>query len=266
MKSTVHLVPWKLALAATYLLTAKIPTAVAAWPDEIGLTKLQAELGANMPDGTGVTISQIESENGAAEDYAPVVGSGTVAGTGKFQGISFVLKSGASNATFHASEVGSQLYGMQGFPGARFGAATAISLVDCYGVNDWLATGFLSPAGGGQPSSELRQLQNHSWAGGTPGSASQNTAYNDYLRRFDWVITNSNTLAVVGTSNDSNAPIPILLTSAYNALSVGLTDATHARGLTVTATNIDGPGRIKPDMVAPLDFSSYSSCGRLPMA
>jgi hypothetical protein len=221
----------------------------ADWADETGFRSLQARLGALMPNGAGVTASQIEAANG--NPYAPVVGSGTVLGPAYFGTIPFTLKSGANAAIgFHASEVAFQFFGQQGFQ-TRYGFATRLAGVDCYELNDWLEAGGMKLGSNMAPLSEGRDIQNHSWA----GSLDTDTQNGELLMRLDWMVRADNVLSFVGTFNDPTAAVPELLTSAYNAISVGMSNGNHAAGST---QNSVGGGRVKPDLVTPLDFSSYA--------
>ena len=56
-------------------------------------------------------------------------------------------------------------------------------------------------------------------------------------------------------NNGSGSPIPQLLASAYNAISVGLTDGNHSTG----TTTLEVTGRVKPEIVAPFSVTSFAT-------
>ncbi len=225
----------------------------ADWADAVGYTALKTELGAALPTGN-VAVTQVEAEIGPT-GYAAVGGSGTVfANNATFVNKTFVLKSGPAAVSFHAYEVGQQIYGTA--PASpRYGMAPGATNVDAYEVNDWLEVGFLNLSGG-NPLGESSQVQNHSWIY-LPTLSSEEPDMIEILRRFDNSITNSNYVACVGMANDGSSTVPVLMATAANVLSVGLTSGGHSRGL--TASPYDIPGRTKPEIVAPSDFTSFGT-------
>jgi hypothetical protein len=80
---------------------------------------------------------------------------------------------------------------------------------------------------------------------------------NEVLRRLDQSVHASSHLAVVGLNNGAASVVPPLLGSAYNVLSVGRTDGQHSTG--TTPADVDGPGRAKPELVAPMTATSWST-------
>jgi hypothetical protein len=79
------------------------------------------------------------------------------------------------------------------------------------------------------------------------------------LRRYDYLVETANggdgMTAVVGVNNNT-APMPYLMSHSYNAIAVGRTDGTHSGGFTLAGY---GPGRSKPDIVAPATTSSVAT-------
>jgi hypothetical protein len=67
------------------------------------------------------------------------------------------------------------------------------------------------------------------------------------LRRFDHVADRDDVTMVVGVANNSAAALPQLMGQAYNVISVGRQDGNHSDG----PTTLYGPGRVKPEIVAP---------------
>src|SRR6185503_19460498 len=91
---------------------------------------------------------------------------------------------------------------------------------------------------------------NHSWI----GSFGTVTADNDCLRRADLVTTRDNILMCVGVNN--GPPQNPLLCFMFNGISVGLSNGAHASGPT-PGGGYDGPGRQKPEIVGPGQFTSF---------
>ena len=98
------------------LLLIPVFTSRADYFDDTGYRALAAELGAALPDGTGVSVTQVEFGD---PDYLPQAGSGSFAGTGSYlAGKTFTAKSGASAASGHAFDVGAHFYSLNTNPSA----------------------------------------------------------------------------------------------------------------------------------------------------
>lgn len=214
-------------LAGVLLVCASLP---AAYKDEIGYTDLAGELGLAIPTGSGVWITQVESgSNGYAPDPA------------LFPDQTFYLQSGSSENSAHATNVGGYLYGGGGI-------APGVSDVNVWDAVHWFNSGSLGTAGTSAPETENGRVQNHSWIGSSIDSA-------DTVRRLDYAIDRDGFVAVMGMSNGSPDYVPDLLGHSYNGIAVGLSSGTHGTGL----TRFDEPGRVKPDIVAPLSYTSYAT-------
>lgn len=230
------------------------------WADEVGLTKLMAELGPSTPTGVGVDVTQVEASLDGGL-YSPVSGDGTVAGSGWFAGKTFNIKSGYSPESFHAREVGWDFYGLNVGIG-RYGMGSGVSTIDVYQVNDWVGSGAMNWGGVVKPATEIRKVQNHSWIGDpAPGEEAD---FNELLRRMDYAIdtnTISGTpapfLCCVGANNGSSTIVPVLLGTAFNVVSVGMTSGNHSHGITLP--DYDVPGRHKPEIVAPSSYTSFAT-------
>lgn len=218
----------------------------AGYREDIGLTALQAELGANTPDGSGVVVSHVEP----ALDYP--VGSTlylTDSTDAEMLGKTFTAKSGTAGASWHATSVGRNWYGKTN------GIAPGITQVDGYEAGDWLTDGFLHYGNNSSaPATETRRVENHSWI-----SSNSESTDNELVRRFDFAIARDGFVAIVGVNNGSMNPVPALLASSYNAISVGVANGNHSHG----GTTNDTPGRIKPEIVASSSYGDTVSyvCG-----
>ena len=227
--------------------------------DDTGYRSLAAALGNALPDGTGLTVTQVEF---GAPDYLPQAGSGTFTGTGSVMGGKlFSAKSGTSATSGHAFEVGAHFYGFNTNPAlGRASFTPGIGKVDVYRIDSansntsWSEEAWLMPGNFTAPLPEPNVVQNHTWiSAGSSGSATRD---NNSLRRFDFSIVRDGFLAVTGVNNGTSN-VPALMASAYNNLAVGLSSGAHSTG--GVASWLNGPGRQKPEIVAPLDFTSFST-------
>ena len=201
--------------------------------EDLGWFALRDELGAAMPTGAGVGVSQVEAPLDEAETiYLPDI-TGYAA-----QGKTITPKSGAGTLSGHANSVATFLYDF------NLSLAPGVTMIDAYEANDWIGGGFLRTGSTYPPLMEGQKVQNHSWIGTTNNGMTNFDV--EILRRFDFAIQTSDFVAVVGLNNGFGNPVPPLLASAYNAISVGLTNGGAGSGL----TTIDGGGRVKPEIVA----------------
>lgn len=236
------------------LLCASAFTARANYVSDVGYLQLQAELGDAMPTGAGVSVSQVEGANMFNGGYMAEAGTGSYSGTGIWLGKTFVAKSGATAFSNHASEVGQHFYGIitNGTSG-RSSPAPGITLIDGYSASAWTSS-FLAPSGLA-PLVETRAVQNHSWV--NDATSNNAAAIKDYVRRQDYSIHRDNYVCCVGIKNDIAEPVSDFWAACYNTLTVGNSSGIHSRG--GVTSDMDGPGRRKPEIVVPLDASSFST-------
>jgi len=206
--------------------------------DDIGYTSLKTELGASMPTGAGIGVSQVEVGMNA---YVP-----DTALTSEFGGKTFALKSGASIPSSHATTVAADFYGNQS------GIASGITSVNLWYSDHWLSNGLLRAGTTGTPLAETKKVINASFVYSTTGYTATDI---DALRRLDYVINKNKVVAVVAANNGSTTTLPNLLMQGYNSISVGLTSGRHSAGY----TSIDGAGRVKPDIVVPATATSWAT-------
>jgi len=230
---------------AAALFTLSIAPAHADYNDDVGYTVLEAELGAGLPDGSGVVVSQAE---------ASALVNGVQAWMPDPNNTEFTTKSifNYSNApagifSGHATGVGRRFYG------DITSTSPGITNITAYSSNHWLGSGYLRIYTGTglvyQPLSSASRIVNHSWIGNAGG-------YNtDGLARLDWTIETDETVQAVGfTGSTTNA----LLSSAYNVISVNNTAAPTNAG-SASGGGIYTSGRTKPDIVAPTTTTSRAT-------
>lgn len=208
-----------------------------AYKDAVGYNELLAEKGGSLEDGTGILVMQAEAPTGAGNYMAD-------SGHAQFTGKTFIDGTGSStDGSAHATGVGVNFYGNSS------SMTPGITSITGYDANDYI--GRILNFGGGDPLAQGFDIGNHSYIGNglTPAEVVQ------LSMRFDYVINRDNTVMVVGANNGSGSTTPDLFAPSYNAITVGLTNGNHSRGLTADY----GPGRFKPDIVAPATTTSNAT-------
>jgi hypothetical protein len=237
--------------------------AAQTWQQQVDYEKLRSRLGASVPTGAGVAISQVEvgMDNAYTVDASlpPFNGSLDPNGTP----VTFLYPGIASTGiSSHAGAVGTRFYG------DTESLARGANTVTVYEANDWLSN-VVRYASNGEPVAQNFRVQNHAWVGtfaaGNPPPEPYVPDANNVmaLLRFDYLIDRANggdgMTAVVGLNNNT-APLPYLLAYSYNAIAVGRSDGIHSSGLTQNpAANGYGPGRSKPEIVVPLTTVSLAT-------
>jgi hypothetical protein len=227
--------------AAAAVAWLALPAAAQPVSQIVGLDDLIARLGGSAPNGAGVVVAQVE---------APVGGSyGPDQTHPEFAGKTFVARSGAPGNSGHATTVGRNMYGL------TTSIAPGIDEINLYEAGHWLGAGLLRTGfGGGSPPQTTPggiKLFNNSWI----GSAGSSTVDNEALRRADFLISRDN-LVIVNGVNNGGASMP-LLSHLFNGIAVGLRDGNHT--FTNTQAAYDGPGRLKPEIVAPSNLTSFAT-------
>ncbi|MBX7072168.1 MAG: hypothetical protein K1X71_03390 [Pirellulales bacterium] len=207
------------------------------------MTDLVTRLGAAVPTGASVTVSQIEAPRTSTNDY--MVNNLLP----EFAGKTITDKTGGGVVSEHANNVARNFYGADGL-------APGVLAADIYNANDWYSSDVLRLESTAPPAIETRDVQNHSWiANYTDGSAPDVAAATDVLRRFDYMIERDNFVAAVGINNGASTTMPDVLGNAYNAIAVGRSDGQSSLG----PSTIDVAGRTKPDIVAPAVNTSVAT-------
>ncbi|HEX6964072.1 MAG TPA: dockerin type I domain-containing protein [Lacipirellula sp.] len=241
--------------------------AAQTWQSQVDYTKLQQRLGSSLPTGAGGVISQVEAGLGSSAAYYVDASSPEFDGSQDptntpvtFTDGSFMASKGVSG---HATNtVGARMYG------DTESLAPGANNVVLYEANHWLSN-IVRYSSSMPPDAQNYRVQNHSWVGtlatGDPPPQPFVEHPNNVkvLQRFDYMVETANggqgMTAVVGLNNSTN-PIPYLLSHSYNAIGVGKTDGFHSSGLTLSPPTASyGPGRSKPDIVAPLSSTSAAT-------
>ena len=219
--------------------------AQAGWKDDVGYTRLVNELGSTLPDGTGLTAVQVEAAVAVGGDYTWMPDPSNSA----FSGKTISDRSGAPLGIYsgHATSVGRLLYGN------TTSMAGGIDEIDVFYAGHWLTYGYLYFSYSRQPMDTVCRVANHSWV----GSMNTSEETSDVLRRLDWVVDRDEFVQTVGLTNSASTAKP-LLASAFNVIAVGRTDGSHSRG-TAAVDSLYVGGRTRPDVVAPLTRTSYTT-------
>jgi beta-lactam-binding protein with PASTA domain len=236
---------------ALVLIFSGLPrTGDAAFIDDVGYVLLQAELGATIPDATGVAVTQVES---AANHslycpspeppcaYAPNPGVRSI-------------KDGYNGPDVeepfsgHANSVGRRFYGdTSTTPGIGIAPSPSIS---AYEAGNWLQSGFLRLGVAAWPGVTPGQVANPGRVANHSYVASFGVAAYDLeaLHRIDWLIEQDESIQVAGFAGGTRP----LLGSALNAIVVNPTGDPKDRGSEPVAGDaVYAVAHPRPDLVAP---------------
>lgn len=229
----------------------------------VTVAQMEAPLKIEVPAGSGnfekYFLPQAFPETSQGEPEAGTAPSrgDTFAGLGDFANTRFRVESVSPSLRYsvssHARTVGASLYG------ADTAAFPALPEVECYETGDWLdrVMGIgREPGSGATPGSGAGWIQNHSWIE-TLDEDSPIAEMEEALLRVDHAAIRDDVLTIVGLNNGAGTDVPPLMASAFNVISVGLTNGGHSRGGTIAS--FSQPGRQKPELVAPLPATSYAT-------
>lgn len=224
----------------SFIITAFFANAAFAYKVAVRQSELETELslrGIALPTGDGIGITQVEAvitEGGT--NYLPSTNNS------EFAGKSVIDQTGGGTSSSHATTVGINLYGNSS------SITPNITNIDIFEANEWL-----SNWGSGIPPIENNPLQNHSWVAENALPSSAHTL------RMDFAVLRDRFLPVAGLKNNSTGgddAIPVIYGSIYNGITVGLSNGNHRTGTTEAD---DGPGRVKPEIVAPSNLTSFAT-------
>lgn len=211
------------------------PTLAAGIADETGWTALIARVGAsNVPDGSTLVVGMAEANT---PGYKPD------ANHAELLGKMFVLKSGASNNSGHATTVARHFFGF------ATSITPGISTIQCYSAAHFLGSGFLNGEGASfAPKTAGWGILNNSWIA---------TASKTYLRKMDFAIGDQNLIVCSGVNNGTGPLDVPIFSHLFNGIAVGRSDGNHRAGGTLVG--YDKAGRMKPELVAPASATSFAT-------
>jgi len=224
------------AILSAFLVTTFLSVSHASLQSDIGFTQLKQEFGAALPDGSNLSILQVEACDSS--------GNWAVSKSGEMstRKITFPLAVTQPSAySAHANIVATNLTGTTTSILPALGELQVAS-IGTYRTFSLNMAAFLSPA----PVSW--DVENHSLI-------SNVTTYNlNALQLLDYRINRDLVTVVIALENGTNAMSP-LWGNCYNTIAVGTANGQHSRG----GTNLDGSGRMKPDLVGTATYTSYAT-------
>ncbi|MCH2135273.1 MAG: hypothetical protein MK101_01675 [Phycisphaerales bacterium] len=230
--------PLRFAATCTMALVASMaPAAMAGdtpgWLINMGWADLLERVGEdNMPDGTGVVLSQVEAQDTSGR-YVPD------SNDPQLQHPLYIRRSGGSTLpSSHATFVGKKFYGTSD------GMARGVSYVYCFKAVGFLQGDYLNVTTTAEPDTiPIVKVWNHSWVASFGDAAIDARA----ARKTDFAIERDQDIMCVGLNNGSEQQP--LLASAFNVIAVGRRDGNHSGGFW---NGGDSDGRIRPDLCGSL--------------
>lgn len=212
--------------------------------EQIGWFDLLDRLGAeSMPTGAGIAVLQCEAPEGT-NLWGP-----NTANAVQFAGKTFTSPGASPGTSGHATSVAKLCYGNLD------SIAPGVSDIWLYQVSDFLTGGYLRTGQPGTapslPPDQAIRIMNHSWIGQFGTSSDLNA-----LNRVDYLINRDNVLVVNGRGSTTTGGAR-LMSNSFNSITVGTTLGNDLFG--DTDPDLDGPGRMKPEMVAPGNASSFTT-------
>jgi hypothetical protein len=199
-----------------------------AYKDEVGFTRLAAEVGPSLVNGDGVNVGIVEARVGGNYLVNPA--------SSQFAGKTIIDGSGlTSEISGHANAVAIRQFGNMG------SMTPGVTTITNYEANDWVGR-ILGNAAGVAPAPQPFSVMNHSYIGNGYSTAEAV----EINRRIDFLAERDNITHTVGLNNGTGN-IPQIFGQSYNTIVVGRSDGNHSAGL----TTLNGAGRVKPDIVAP---------------
>lgn len=241
------------------------------WHNLVGYSKLKATLGSALPTGGGGTVSEVEGTDPTTKSYFVDGSSPQFNGANDPTGTPVELIDGSGGAMRGLSPHATNTVGARFF-GDLDSMAPGANRAVIYDAGHWMV-GVIKYGSNTPPEPQNYRVQNHSWvytmASGfpTPLPSVEHPDNVKILERYDYLIDTANNgdgmIAAVALNNSQN-PMPYLLSHSYNAVSVGRSDGMHSVGLTLPPDDMApdssyGPGRSKPDVVAPLGSTSAAT-------
>ena len=175
------------ALALLFLLNVAIPKATGS-KSEIGFNALVDALGGDLPDGSGVVVSQVEANQGSENGpYMPDLANS------EFDGKAIINGSNTnSDYSTHARGMAYRFYGND------TSLAPGITDITVYEASDYLEN--ILKVKGHDPTAQAFKIQNHSWIGTYTDHNDNpiNATILQALRRMDFTIDNQEMLVAAG--------------------------------------------------------------------
>lgn len=234
--------------AVAMLLAVSVGNLGATTKDDIGFNRLADELGEKLPSGASVPVALVESNTSQTQlAFLPDLNNSQFKNPDK----DFNIVSASGVKSPHADIVAIRFFGNTS------SLTPGVTSVDLYFADDWLESDYLHSNTQQLPEITDARVFNHSWVIQTSS---------EKLARIDFTTEEYDVLHVVGVNNTNNGGPFAGLASAYNSISVGRSDGRHETGSVHTTGPASlshlyssGITRVKPDLVVPESFTSYST-------
>ncbi len=228
------------------VLTLPLASGQTDWRDTIQWPEFKALLGPNYPDGAGILVIQSE---------APESSGGYFPNPNDSQLTTKTLSNPGGNSTVsgHATRVARLFYGTENSSRSMNSVAQGTDDILVYSASDYIFD--LINDAPNTPSDlipDSRKVHSAAWV-----AADFETNAFLILSRSDRAIAENGFLLVAGLNNGSNTSVPDGMATTFNALSVGRSTGGHSRNGTDHAEYVSG--RVKPELVCPQNFTSYST-------
>ncbi len=201
---------------------------------DIGYTELQQEFGAALPDGSNLTVLQVDGPD-SSRNWRPSP-SGGLAYLKMSYPIDPIPSIGYAS---HATAVANYLANSSTSVLPRLGELQVASCTLYPGLS--LRTGMFVG-----PKPATWDLENHSY------EADMTNLNLNALQLMDFRINQDQVAVFVSLPNSTGSMVP-LWGNSYHTITVGTATGRHSRG----GTNLEGSGRMKPDLVGTATYTSY---------
>lgn len=231
--------PHRISTVAIVLALMSASLVLADYKTDIGYTILTNAY-AGVPNGSLAAVIQVEASEttNLPPPYAPNPGDA------EFAGKSFTFYSGPAISS-HATIVGRYFYGTSS------SITPGVTNISNFQADDWIGGMLRVGTSNGPLSAAGFRVINESWIGSF-APLGTNFAYQT-IRRTDAMVDRDGVTTVVGVNNGTATSIPQLLANAYNVIAVGNMASSWG------PSTFDTLGRARPDIIAPLGFTSYAT-------
>ena len=230
-----------------FLLTLILPLS-ADWRDDTGYNEFLVLAGANPPDGSGIFVLQSEASvvNMDPRFFTPDETNSQL----DTKNFTIETPNGTPNSptanSFHATTVARYFFGNQITSSGINSVAPGVTDIYVYEANTYLSdlvNNQISPT---------RKVHSNAWVGDDLDTNRQLI-----LGLSDTNIKNNEFLTIGGLRNSSSEVLPDAYSNLLNGLTIGKSDGNHSSDETFRSDYF--PGRVKPELVAPLSASSWST-------
>lgn len=236
----IYTTPRRTIIGLVFASTLALASALHAdFRDDIDFTKLKNEYGSGLPSIANVRLLQVEYIRNSVWAPWPL---------GDLAGKTFNYNVGRSVAPTSSAQYSDHAnYVAQYLAGPTESMTPELTTWSSSEAVAFTYPGNLNAGRALSPIAATWDIENHSWGGNDALWSMQ------ILAREDYRIERDNIVSCVGVDNGST--MSQMLANGYNSIAVGVSNGNHPH----TGTTMDTTGRMKPDLVAPADYTSYAT-------